>query len=81
MCALAHFIQGQSRQTLASFLCESIRELPGGDKDIIFGASYDDSLDDVCYVTIIAADFAEKFTLETFYNLGNHNNIVRMISV
>lgn len=49
---------GDITLTDASDVSEYIRSLSGKDIDIIFGASYDDSLEDVCYVTIIAADFA-----------------------
>ncbi len=44
----------------ASDVCETIRELPGDDKDIIFGASYDDSLEDACSVMVIATDFVQS---------------------
>ena len=44
----------------ASDVCETIRELPGADRDIIFGASYDDSLEDACSVMIIATDFVQS---------------------
>ncbi|WP_029232622.1 hypothetical protein [Butyrivibrio sp. VCB2006] len=51
---------GDITLTDASDICESIRSFSGEDNDIIFGVSYDDSLEDVCYVTIIAADFVDS---------------------
>lgn len=48
---------GDITLTDASDACESIRELSGEDNEMIFGARYDESVEDDCSIMVIATDF------------------------
>ncbi len=52
-------VSGDITLTDASDACDYNRELSGEDKDIIFRARYDESLEDYCSIMVIATDFIQ----------------------
>lgn len=50
-------VSGDITLTDVSDACEYIRELSGEDNEMIFGARYDESVEDDCSIMVIATDF------------------------